>query len=79
MADERSVFHVVHDSGADGWKVEREGSSRTLIRTGTKQEAVDAAKDFGNTNGLSQVVVHRKDGSIETEFTYGDDPRRTPG
>jgi hypothetical protein len=35
--------------------------------------------DLGAKGQDAQLVVHRQDGSIETEWTYGHDPRRTPG
>ena len=28
---------------------------------------------------LSQVIVHKKDGTIQTEWTYGEDPENYPG
>ena len=76
---ERAVFHVVHDQRADAWKVERDGSKRAVATADTKDEAVTAARERANENGFGQVVVHRMDGSIETEYTYGADPQTTPG
>lgn len=78
----RQVLHVVH-AGADGrWHLNREGGSNEGSFD-TKQSAVEAgrsrAKDVHTRGGLAQLVVHREDGSFETEYTYGDDPRRTPG
>jgi hypothetical protein len=29
--------------------------------------------------GLAQLVVHKLDGKISEEFTYGADPRRSKG
>ena len=75
----RVTYHVGHDKSAHDWKVEREGSQRVVTTSDTKEEAVDAAKQLGKAEPLGQVIVHRQDGSIETEHTYGDDPRRTPG
>lgn len=78
----RHILHVVH-AGADGrWHLNREGGSNEGSFD-TKQAAVEAgrsrAKDVHTRGGLAQLVVHREDGSFETEYTYGDDPRRTPG
>lgn len=38
-----------------------------------------AGRRLAEAAPLGQLVVHRLDGSIEEEFTYGKDPRRTPG
>ena len=75
----RVVYHVVHDKAARGWKVEREGSEKAVKGADTKEEAIDAATRLGKAADLGQVIIHREDGSIETEHTYGEDPRRTPG
>jgi hypothetical protein len=37
------------------------------------QGATAAARMLGN----SQVVIHKMDGTIQSERTYGADPRRT--
>lgn len=50
----------------------------------TKAEAVALGRaiarsmweDMGN---LSQLVIHKADGKIQTEHTYGADPRRSKG
>jgi len=50
---------------------------------GSKAEAEEAGKKRGHellARGQdAQLVIHREDGSIETEHTYGHDPRKTPG
>ena len=75
----RRVYHVVHDKKSDQWRIEREGSERATARADTKDEAVRIASRMAEESELGQVIVHRTDGSIEKEYTYGDDPRRTPG
>ena len=79
MPKQREVYHVVHESDANAWKVEKEGSLRAITRTETKEPAVSAAKKLAKSASLGQVIIHRKDGSIQEEFTYGEDPRDTPG
>jgi hypothetical protein len=77
----RVVIHLVHRNADDRWYLESEG--KDLFSYATKSEAVEAGKKRGNalaSDGRdAQLVVHREDGSIETEYTYGHDPRRTPG
>lgn len=78
----RQVLHVVH-AGADGhWHLNQEGGSN-VGSFDTRQAAIEAgrsrAKDAHTRGGRSQLVVHREDGSFETEYTYGDDPQHAPG
>lgn len=79
MAKDRKVYHVVPDAAADRWVVSRENDDRFREEYGTKEEAVQAAKQRARSEEPSQVKVHRRDGAMEYESTYGEDPRRTPG
>ncbi|MET0506078.1 MAG: DUF2188 domain-containing protein [Luteibacter sp.] len=75
----RSVFHSVPSK--DAWKVTL--NKKTVSNHETQKDAENAAKTLGrNTEmngGLGQAVLHKKDGSIREERTYGADPRKTPG
>ena len=69
-----------------GWKIERLGEKRnTLLNTcvrklgETKADAVAYARKFAINHQPSQVVVHKRDGKIQTEWTFGKDPRRSEG
>jgi len=74
----RIVYHVT--TGDDGWKVKKEGAQRASGRTENKADAITLARDLAkNADGLSQVKVHKEDGSIQTEWTYGADPKKYPG
>jgi poly(hydroxyalkanoate) granule-associated protein len=69
---ERTVYHVApHD---DGWKVEREGASRATSTHETKDEALTAARELARSKAPGAVVVHRKDGTIQTSYSYDDEP-----
>jgi hypothetical protein len=76
---ERKVLHVTYDKGKDDWKVIKEGSDRPLSRNETKKEAVEDARDRIKPDQLAQIKVHKKDGPIQTEWTYGKDPRKYKG
>ena len=77
----RAVMHLVHKNADDRWHLEQAGQD--LGSYDTKEAAETEGKRRGKeleAKGLdAQLVVHRKDGSIETEWTYGHDPRKTPG
>ncbi len=68
----RVSIHVVKDG--DNWKNLRAGSERASSVHGTKADALDRAKELAKSHPLGQVVVHGKDGKIQTEYTYGKDP-----
>jgi hypothetical protein len=74
---DRVVYHVVPNSSGEKWVVSQE---RAEFRRefATKDEAVDFAKERARKEELGQVKVHKKDGNMEYESTYGDDPRRSP-
>jgi uncharacterized protein DUF2188 len=74
---DRVVYHVVPNSSGEKWVVSQE---RAEFRRefDTKDEAVDFAKERARKEELGQVKVHKKDGNMEYESTYGEDPRRYP-
>lgn len=74
----RVVYHVVPDASGDKWLVSQENASYRTEHE-TKDEAVQEAKRLAQEAELGQVKVHKKDGNMEYESTYGDDPRRSPG
>ena len=76
-ATERVVYHVVPNASAERWVVSQE-NAELRREFDTKEEAVDFAKERARKEALGQVKVHKKDGNMEYESTYGEDPRRTP-
>lgn len=67
-AVKRTVYHVV--TADEGWKVELEGTDKPLSTHGTKEEALDAARTVAQKKLPSQIVVHRMDGTIQTNYSY---------
>ena len=70
----RKVIHVVFKKNEGTW----------LLRGGTgsfatKLKAVAAGKKQAKVGGLGQLIVHTQVGGIQTEYTYGKDPRRSKG
>jgi len=74
---ERAKYHV--SPHENGWQVKKEKASRPARVCGTKEEAIEEAKRIAKNNPLGQVIIHKKDGTIQTEYTYGKDPRKSPG
>lgn len=77
MGSDRTAFHVVPSASGEKWLVTEENAEcRREFRT--KDEAVNAAKDRARGHEPSQVKVHKSDGNMEYESTYGQDPTRSP-
>jgi Uncharacterized protein conserved in bacteria (DUF2188) len=53
--------HIVESK--DGWSVKKEGAKRATVVMSTKEAAVKAAK---NVKSALRIVVHKKDGTIQT-------------
>ena len=75
----RNVFHSVSRKGE--WVVTLNNRSVAAHATQAESEkdAKDRARQAYSGGGLGQAVLHRADGSIRTEHTYGKDPERHPG
>ncbi|NDY41590.1 DUF2188 domain-containing protein [Dissulfurirhabdus thermomarina] len=57
-----------------GWNVKEENASRASSSHDTKAEAIARAKESAKKQALGQVIIHKQDGTIQTEHTYGKDP-----
>lgn len=73
----RKVINV--NPREEGWEVKNRGAERATRVIPTKQEAVGIATRLGNKTPNSQVVIRKKDGTIQEERTYGNDPDGSPG
>lgn len=77
MASNRTIYHVVPDAAGDCWLVTEE-NAEFREEYETKAAAVEAAKTRARHAEPSQVKVHKHDGNMEYESTYGDDPPQSP-
>jgi len=68
----RQKLHVTYKNGK--WGVRKEGSERSIKNFETKEQAVDFGRQKGREAPLGQLIIHKKDGEIQTEHTYGKDP-----
>lgn len=75
----RKVFHSVPTKS--GWKVEIKGRTISTHRTqiAAEKAAIKAGHKARNRGGLGQAVLHKANGRIREERTYGGDPRRSRG
>lgn len=74
---EREVYHVSPNASAEKWVVTKENADfrREFNR---KEEAEEFAREQARAARPGQLKVHTKDGNMEYESTYGEDPERTP-
>ena len=80
MAKEKRV--VFNSSlSRDGWMMTSGGTQLSNHETQKESEAaaIAAAKKAYKDGGLGQAVLHKANGEIREERTYGKDPERTPG
>lgn len=65
---------------ADGqWQTKADGASRASSVASTKAEVVDRARELAKAQPLGQVVIHKSNGQIQTEHTYGKEPHPPKG
>jgi hypothetical protein len=72
----KGFIHTVHRDGA--WINEVEGGSELRGKHRTKVEAVQAARDRARRD-KTEHVIHKRDGTIGTRHSYGNDPRDRAG
>jgi hypothetical protein len=72
----RRLRLTVTANKGEGWTVSGGDQAKTYR---TKEEAVRQAAAAGRANGYAQVVIKGRNGRIQSERTYGTDPRRTKG
>lgn len=75
----RKVYHVVHSNAAGNWQIKLQSNPQALSVYRTKEEAVAAGRIIARAAGLGQLIVHKLDGTFETEYTYGKDPAGSVG
>lgn len=75
----KKKYHITQRE--DGkWQGKLEKGQKASVVSGTKAEAMKKTVEMAKNYNNSQVFVHKQDGKIQEERTYGsnDDPK-TPG
>jgi len=78
MAKDRDAYHVAPDSDG-GWKVKKKGDQRASGVFDRRSDAVGLGKELAKKAPLGQIKIHKQDGKIQTEHTYGKDPHHPKG
>lgn len=61
------------------WGVRHRKANVRAFCDAVKKAAVKSGRDAQASGGKGQAVLHKSDGKIREERTYGADPRKTPG
>ena len=64
--------HVVPNPNG-GWSVRAAGSKRATVHTNNKQDAVNIARNISR-NQHSELIIHGKNGQIQSRDSHGNDP-----
>jgi hypothetical protein len=64
----RTTYHVVPNPS--GWLVKKGRAKKASSAHSTKEEALRAASDVAKSHPLSQIVVHKASGVIESDRTF---------
>ena len=68
--------HVVPHG--DKWAVKPANAKQPTSLHRTQQDAIDRAREIAQ-NQRTELVIHRKDGTIRDKDSHGNDPRSIPG
>ncbi len=74
----RKVVYV-SPSKRGGWDVKRQGGQRSSGHFDIKDEAVDFGRHLAKQPVLGQLKIQKRDGTFQTEHTYGNDPHPPEG
>jgi len=70
---DRSIYDVTLRANDCRWQATKRGNSLAWTVRSSKEEVVQAARRMAMENEPSQLVIYRADGSIDTEYLYGED------
>lgn len=70
----RLVVRVIPSNSGE-WMV----AYQEMLSFSKKSGAIKVAKEIAKYSRLGQVIIHGEDGEIQTEYTYGKDPKRRKG
>lgn len=76
MAKRTVVYVSPHEKG---WQVKKEKAKKASSVHRTKEEATKGAKELAKKAELGQAKIQKKDGTFQTEYIYGEDPKKYKG
>jgi hypothetical protein len=70
----RRETYLVMAQSEGGWMVETGEAGQVSSVHRTKDKAETSARELAKAHKPSQVLVYKKDGTVQTERTYGQQP-----
>ncbi len=61
-----------------GWQGKREGATRPSFRTDKKKDAIDKGRSISQKEH-GELIIHGKDGKIQSRDSHGNDPASRKG
>lgn len=74
MAKSKQIW--VSPDGAD-WRAHKPGAARSIKKSGTQQEAFEAARRVAQNQG-GEVIIQGRDGKIREKNSYAPPPDKFP-
>lgn len=71
------VYSVVH--GNDQWRVVKSPEKVVEGRFKNKADAIDLGRFLAMREEVGELRIRQVDGSIQSQFTFGKDPRKVEG
>ncbi|HYU30791.1 MAG TPA: DUF2188 domain-containing protein [Thermoanaerobaculia bacterium] len=68
----RNAQHVVPNPNG-GWSVKKGGAAKATRTFATQGKAISYARELSKNQG-SELYVHKRDGTIRSKDSYGNDP-----
>lgn len=68
----KPAVHVISNPHG-GWSVKKEGAQRASVVKDTQKEAISDARKISKAF-QTELVIHKKDGTIQRKDTHGIDP-----
>ena len=75
----RNIYHVVHNNQTEKWDIKQAGLNYNINSFELKKDAEKIAVSMAKIVQPSQVKIHRLNGKIQKEWTYGNDPEKYLG
>jgi len=69
-----SRIHVI--ANKNGWALKREGTKRASLVVNTKVDAISRGTRLLNTKSARNLIIHKKDGTIDSWRSSRKTPRR---
>lgn len=76
MTKKTNTRHVVPNQG--GWSSKKAGAEKASKNFDTKKEAEQWSRQKSQQEG-SELVIHKKDGTIQRKDSHGNDPHPPRG